>query len=157
MLNDKLSVFYQAVHDAMVDVGNSAPRIADRVIAEAFPDTNDAAEREGADRMLRDGVVDFLTKYLKRNANAPIEQGDFAQISEQFLDIVGRLQSHSHYVPSLQQHMSVGYLIANPDQLDEARKFKRQKGEETLAEAAALDELYEAVVSQGATLFETAS
>lgn len=156
MSNEKLSAFYQAAHDAMIEVGNSAPRIADRVIAEAFPDTNEAAEREGAARMLRDGVVDFLTKYLKRNSNAPVEQGDFAEISEQFLDIVGRLQSHSHYVPSLQQHMPVGYLISNPDRLDEARKFKRLKGEETLAEAAALDELYEAVVSQGVTLLDLA-
>jgi hypothetical protein len=149
MLTDKLQDFYRCVHSAMMEVGNSAPAIADRVIAEAFPETADAAEREGADKMLRDGVVAFLTKYLKRNSNVPMEgQGDFADISDQFRDIVGKLHSHSHYVPTLQQHMPVGFLIANPDFLDEARRFKRQKGEETLAEADALDELYDAVTER---------
>lgn len=148
MLTDKLQHFYQLVHAAMMDVGNSAPKIADRVIAEAFPNTADAAEREGADRMLRDGVVAFLTNYLKRNANAPSEdQYDFAGVSEQFAEIVGRLQSRSHYVPSLEQHMPVGFLISNPDYLDEARKYKRQKGVETLKEAETLDELYMAVTA----------
>ena len=146
MLTDKLQPFYQHFHAAMLEVGNSAPRIADRVIAEAFPNTADAAEREGADKMLRDGVIEFIAKYLKRNANAPLEhQGDFAEVNEQFRDIVGRLHSGSHYVPTLQQHMPTAYLIENPRFLDEARKFKRRKGEETLAEAAVLDELYEAV------------
>lgn len=149
MLNDKLQPFYQAVHTAMMEVGNSAPRIADRVIEIAFPDTADAAEREGASSMLRKGVIDFLTHYLKRNSNAPMEgQSDFADISEEFRDIVGKLHSQSHYVPSLQQHMPIGLLINTPEYLDEARQFKRQKGLETLAEADALDELYEAVTGR---------
>jgi len=145
MLTDKLQIFYQHVHAAMQEVGNSAPRIADRVIAEAFPATSEAAEREGADRMLRDGVISFLTRYLKSSRTAAAEQIDFATISEDFQDIVKKLHSNSHYVPTLQQHMPVAFLIENPDYLDEARKFKRQKGEETLAEATVLDELYEAV------------
>lgn len=149
MLTDKLQEFYRCVHSAMMEVGNSAPRIADRVMAEAFPDTSEAAEREGADKMLRDGIVTFITNYLKRNANAPMEfQGDFADVCEEFRDIVGKLHSQSHYVPTLQQHMPVGFLIKHPDFLDEARRFKRQKGEETLAEADALDELYDAVTGR---------
>lgn len=149
MLNDKLQSFYQAVHTAMMEVGNNAPRIADRVIFEAFPDTSEAAEREGADKMLRDGVIIFVAKYLKRNSNAPLEgQGDFGDISDEFRDIVKKLSSNSHYVPTLQQHMPVGFLIANPEMLDEARQFKREKGLETLAEADALDELYEAVTGR---------
>lgn len=149
MLTDKLQSFYQSVHEAMMDVGNNAPRIADRVIADAFPMTSEAAEREGADKMLRDGVISFLGKYLKRNSNAPLwEQCDFAEISPEFQDIVGKLQSQSHYVPSLQQHMPIGVLISDPDLLDEARKFKRQKGDETLAEADVLDELYEAITGR---------
>jgi hypothetical protein len=148
MLSDKLQAFYQAVHAAMMEVGNSAPRIADRVIADAFPDTSEASEREGADKMLRNGVIDFLSKYLKNNANAPAEQVDFSDISDEFQDIVKKLSKPSHYVPTLQQHMPVSYLIANPEALDEARKFKREKGLETLAEADALDELYDAVTSR---------
>lgn len=146
MLTEKLQDFYRCLHDAMREVGNSAPRLADRVLAEAFPDTYRAAEREGADKMLRDGVIAFISNYLKRTSNMPVAgQRDFVEISEEFRDIVGKLHSHSHYVPTLQQHMPVGFLIAHPDFLDEARKFKRQKGEETLAEADALDELYDAV------------
>jgi len=149
MLTDKHQVFYQSVHAAMMEVGNNAPRIADRVIHEAFPDTSEAAEREGADKMLRDGVIIFIAKYLKRSAAAPAEaQMDFADITDEFRDIVKKLSSTSHYVPSLQQHMPVGYLISNPEHLDEARHYKRQKGLETLAEADVLDELYEAVTSR---------
>jgi hypothetical protein len=148
MLSDKLQAFYHAVHAAMMEVGNSAPRIADRVIADAFPDTADASEREGADKMLRNGVIDFLSKYLKNNAFTPEEQVDFSDISDEFQDIVKKLSKPSHYVPTLQQHMPVSYLIANPEALDEARKFKREKGLETLAEADALDELYDAVTSR---------
>lgn len=149
MLTDKLQVFYQAVHSAMMEVGNSAPRIADRVIADAFPETADAAEREGADKMLRDGVIIFVTKYLKRTSNMPMDgQADFSDISDEFRDIVKKLSKPSHYVPTLQQHMPVSFLIANPAYLDEARQFKREKGLETLAEADALDELYEAVTSR---------
>ena len=149
MLTDKLRLFYESVHEAMQDVGTSAPRIADRVITNAFPDTADAAEREGADKMLRDGVVAFVTNYLKRHADLPaIGQADFYDISPEFADIAGKLQSLSHYVPTLQQHRSVGFLVAHPDFLDEARKFKRQKGEETLAEATVLDELYDAVTGR---------
>lgn len=149
MLTDKLQAFYRCVHSAMMEVGNSAPRIADRVIADAFPDTNEAAEREGADKMLREGVVSFIANYLKRSANMPIiGQADFSDVSDDFRDIVVKLHSNSHYVPSLEQHMPIGFLISNPDMLDEARKFKRQKGEETLAEADVLDELYSAVVGE---------
>ena len=148
MLSDKLQPFYQRVHEAMMEVGSNAPRIADRVIPEAFPDTAAAAEEEGADKMLREGVIAFLTKYLKRNANAPIDgQGDFADIAPEFQSIVSKLQGYSHYVPSLEQHIPVPALIANPEWLDEARRYKREKGLETLAEADLLDELYEAVTA----------
>lgn len=148
MLTDKLQEFYRHVHAAIIEVGNSAPRIADRVIAEAFPATCEAAEREGADKMLRDGVVAFLTNWLKRNSNTPEDQGDFAELSHEFKSIVVKLHNASHYVPTLQQHMPVGFLIGNHEFLDEARKFKRQKGEETLAEADVLDELYDAVTGR---------
>lgn len=146
MLTEKLQPFYQCVHTAMMEVGNSAPRIADIVIPQAFPETYAAADREGAASMLRQGVINFLTAYLKRNANAPSDtQADFAEIDTAFKSIVGRLHNHSHYVPSLQEHMPIGVLIDNPKWLDEARKFKRMKGEETLAEADVLDDLFHAV------------
>lgn len=147
MLTDKLDIFYQHLHAAIMEVGTSAPRIADRIIADAFPATSEAAEREGADKMLREGVVSFIAQYLKRNSNAPVGTIDFSEIDHSFLPITSKLKNQSHYVVALQQHMPVGFLIKNPEHLDDARKFKRQKGEETLAEAKVLDELYEAVTA----------
>lgn len=148
MLTDKLVAFYQHLHAAIMEVGNSAPRLADRIITEAFPETSEAAEREGADKMLREGVVAFIAQYLKRNSNAPVGTLDFAEIDPSFLPITSKLKNQSHYVQELQQHMPVGFLIQHPHHLDDARKYKRQKGEETLAEAKILDELYEAVTSK---------
>lgn len=146
MLTDKLDLFHDAVNAAIGAVGKNAAKIADRVIADAFPDTAEAADREGADRMLRNGVIEKIKTILTKSAAAPA-QHDFAEISPQFMPIVDRLQSHSHYVPlpDVQEYVHVGSLIANPEWLDAARKFKRQKGEETLAEADVLDELYLAV------------
>lgn len=145
MLSNKLQRFFEVVQIVRSEVGNSAPRIADRVISEAFPDTSSAAEREGATKMLRDGVIAYLTKHLKHPV-ASDSQADFAEIADDYLPIVKKLSSPSHYVPSLEEHLPVSRLISRPELLDEARRFKRAKGLETLAEADVLDELYEAVV-----------
>jgi hypothetical protein len=146
MLSDKLRPFYDAVNSAIGEVGKNAAKIADRVIKDAFPETAESAEREGADKMLRVGVISKVTAMLTKGS-AEHEQGDFAEISEQFMPIVDRLHSHSHYVPlpDIQEYIHISVLIQNPEWLDAARKFKRQKGEETLAEADVLDELYQAV------------
>ncbi|WP_295810311.1 hypothetical protein [uncultured Nitratireductor sp.] len=146
MLTDKLRVFHEAVNAAIGEVGKSAAKIADRVIADAFPETADAAEREGADKMLRQGVIAKITSMLTKGGGDP-DQTDFCEIADDFMPIVERLHSHSHYVPlpDVQEYVHVSILIQNPEWLDAARKFKRQKGEETLAEAKVLDELYEAV------------
>ena len=149
MLTDRLQVFFQRLHAALGRVGNNAPRAADIVISEAFPDTSEAAHREGADAMLRDGVIAFISKYLKRTPG-DIGQHDFSEIDPGFVGIVQRLQNPRHYVPSLKEYVSVPELIADPSLLDEARRFKRQKGEETLAEAKVLDELYDAVIRKRA-------
>jgi hypothetical protein len=146
MLTDKLRPFYDAINAAIAEVGKNAAKIADRVIGEAFPDTAQAADREGADRMLRLGVIARVSAILKGGSD--IDQRDFVEIAPDFMHIVDRLHNHSHYVPldDVQEYVHIGTLIANPEWLDAARKFKRQKGEETLAEADVLDELYHAVV-----------
>lgn len=151
MLTDKLRPFYDAVNAAIAEVGKSASKIADRVIQEAFPETAEAAEREGADKMLRQGVIARVTSILTKGGDDP-SQSDFAEIADDFMPIVERLHSHSHYVPlpDVQEYVHISLLIQNPDWLDAARKFKRQKGEETLAEAKVLDELYEAVTGAAA-------
>ena len=146
MLTDKLRPFYDAVNVAIAAVGKNAVAITDAVIKDAFRETYEAAEREGADKMLREGVIAKVKKILtKENEEG---QTDFSDIAPGFQPIVDRLNSHSHFVPidGVQEYVHVSRLIKNPEWLDAARKYKRQKGEETLAEAAVLDELYYAVV-----------
>jgi hypothetical protein len=148
MLTEKLRMFHEAVNIAISEVGKNASKVADRVISEAFPETANAAEREGADTMLRVGVIAKIKSVLTRTDEAG--QSDFSDIAEDFMPIVERLHSHSHYVPlpDVMEYVHVSILIENPDWLDAARKFKRQKGEETLAEATVLDELYEAITGR---------
>jgi hypothetical protein len=149
MLTEKLRHFYQLVETARGELGNNATRIADRIMSEALPSTAEAAEREGADKMLRVGVIEILKSYLKKDHSlGDVQQHDFADIDPAFSAIIKKLQNPSHYVPSLEQYVHVSVLIVQPALLDEARKFKRQKGEETLAEAKFLDELYSAVLEK---------
>lgn len=144
MLTDKMRPFVDAVNIAIGKHGKSAPKIADEVIGVAFPETADAAEREGALSMLRNGVIAKVSRMLtKEDEDGQI---DFGNIAPGFLPIVKRLHGHSHYVPSIGEYIHVGALIAEPELLDEARRFKRQKGIETIAEADVLDELYFAVI-----------
>lgn len=143
MLTDKLRHFHDAVNIAIAKHGKNPAAVANEVIGIAFPATIEAAEGEGADAMLRAGVVAKVKKMMTKEAEA--DQADFAAIAPDFLPIVKRLHGHSHFVPSLDEHVHVGALIADPALLDEARRFKRQKGDETIAEAEILDELYHAV------------
>lgn len=143
MLTDRLRVFYDAVNIAVARHGKNAPAIARDVIDKAFPDTAESAEREGADAMLRVGVIAKVKQVLTQQSEDT--QSDFCVIDDGFLPIVRKLSSHSHYVPSAEGYIHVGVLINNQSLFEEARQFKRQKGQETLAEADVLDELYEAV------------
>lgn len=145
MLTDKLRPFYDAVNVAVAKHGKSAPAIADEVISKVFPSTILAAEEEGADAMLRNGVIAKVKRMLSTGGDAA--QMDFGAIAPDFLPIVKQLHRHSHFVPSASEYVHVSDLIAEPELLDEARKFKRQKGEETIAEADILDQLYRAVMA----------
>jgi hypothetical protein len=146
MLADKLCRFNDLVSRARAEIGMNAPAIADRVIGAAFPETVDAAEREGADKMLRQGVIAQIKNIFKAKHGDPA-QGDFMHICDEFRPIVSRLQSDTQYVPELAEFIEVAALIDNPEWLDSARKFKHLKADETKAEAKILDELYEAVIA----------
>lgn len=148
MLNDKLSLFYRLVNEAVAIHGLSAPHVADEIIAVAFPGTASAAHAEGADSMLRNGVIAFLARHFKKTVPVDVSsdrQFALPLIPEPLTPIVSRLKAESHYVEQLSEYIPVALLIANPEWLDDARKYKRQKGEETLAEATILDELYAAI------------
>lgn len=147
MLSDKLSLFYQKVNEAVAVHGLDAKSVADAVISEAFPDTMAAAGQEGADTILRNGVIAFLSAYFKRAPKMDAAQLEL-DIPAALTPIVSKLKKEAHYVEKLGQYVPVPLLIANPDWLDDARRYKRRKGNETLAEADVLDELYEAVTKE---------
>lgn len=148
MLNDKLRKFHDLLVTAVAEVGMSPPRLTDAIMREAFPRTVAAAESEGADGMLRAGIKEYVQRYLKRDAPDDPKQLDLSSIDPAFQPIVRKLSSPFHYVESEQRYLHISELIARPDWLDDARKYKRRKGEETIAEAKILDILYKAVVGQ---------
>lgn len=49
--------FTETVWKAAALVGKSAPRVADRILSDVFPETSGAAREEGADSFLRRGVI----------------------------------------------------------------------------------------------------
>src|SRR5690554_7216387 len=53
MLDNGSPNFANHVWDAAARLGRSAPRIVDDILREVFPDTTDAAESEGAAKILR--------------------------------------------------------------------------------------------------------
>jgi hypothetical protein len=147
MLNTKLDIFYKLVWQAAAKVGYSASAITDSVMGLAFPETVRAADVEGASVMLRDGVMLSVRRVLK---SCPDDrQIDFGQIAPQFRTIVKKigLKNVRYFVEGISQHVDVADLIAKPHLLDDARKYMRRKGEECIAEADRLDELYFAVTA----------
>lgn len=144
MLNRRISDFAAMVWEGKRRVGNNATRIADDLIARAFPRTVEEAAHEGADKMLRSGVIAEVKRILTKNIDDD-ETIDMATIDPSFGEIVVRLKKNKYFVEESGEYVSVAELIKNPKLLDGARKLMRQKGEDCLAEAKVLDELYEAV------------
>jgi len=142
---DKVASFAEAVWVAAAHLGKNAPKIADEIIRAIFPRTVIEAEKEGADRMLRRGVIEAIKKILGMAEDN--DQSDFRDIDPSFASIVRRLHKAAYFVEAgVDEYVPVGQLIQNPEWLDSARKLMRRKGEECLAEAKVLDELYEAVM-----------
>lgn len=123
--------------------GLSAPKIADAMMREYWPATSEAAKAEEADSMFRRGVI-VAVKEVLRTSPEDIGQLDFGAIDPQFAPLVEPLKRTTYYVPSLEALVPVAALIREPELLNEARKFMRQKGMECLGEARHLDRLYEA-------------
>jgi hypothetical protein len=144
MLNKRVANFAELVWTTAGKVGNSAPAIADKIIKRAFPQTVAEAEIEGADKMLRVGVINAIKTILKHAAAAD-EQIDFSSIEPKFGRIVKKLKSNAYFVESAGEYVSISRLIEEPDLLDDARRHMRRKGMECLADAKVLDELYAAI------------
>lgn len=146
MLKEVLAEFYQLAEQARAKYGDHAPKITDDIIAAAFPETVAASEVEGCDRMLRDGVKSQIAKYI-RKPRRDTRQRTFEDISDEFKPLVEVLGSVAYYVPCATggEYVGVPDLCHDADALDAARKFMRMKGEETLAEADRLDQLFAAI------------
>lgn len=149
MPNSQSAAFAERVWDIAARTGHSAPKITDDIMETAFPRTCAQARQEGALKMLRTGVVAEVKRIL-RNGQDSAEQRDFADVSATFAPLVRDLRSKSYFVEGAQEYVPVAALIADPDLLDDARRFMRRKGIECLAEADRLDLLYQAVLARGA-------
>ena len=147
MLKRRGSDFVEMVWGAASIVGRSAPRVTDHILQDVFPETVEAAGNEGAFSMLRQGVIGTVTKIL-RGAAPDERQMDFASIDPRFQSICAELKSQAYYVEAIGEQVAVADLIADPQMLDDARKFMRQKGLECLEEASRLDRLYNAVTDK---------
>ena len=140
--------FATHVWHAAARLGRSAPRIVDDILCDIFPETSEAAENEGATKILRTGCISEVKRVL-RIVPQDEDQARFDEIDATFRPYVAPLQRPSYYVPEREEEVPVAELIAAPDELDAARRFMRRKGMECLAEADRLDLLYQAVVAQG--------
>jgi hypothetical protein len=146
MLETHYRDFTVCVWNVARRIGLKPPAVADEVITDLFPNTRREAVDEGADKMLRNGVIAAVKRVLKQDDSGS-EQLDLSNVDESFRPIVAKLGSHSYHVEALEERVPIATLIANPDLLDDARKFMRRKGEECLAEAERLDQLYNAVMA----------
>lgn len=144
MSNTQTPDFAQYVWNAVPGVGRSAPRIVDAILGRVFPETTEAAGREGASKVLRKGCIAEVKRIL--HASAPVEhQTDFADIAPSFVPLVKKLQRPSYFVPEEDEEFPLNELIAEPVRLNSARRYMRAKGMECLAEADRLDQLFFAV------------
>ena len=148
MLKAVLADFYALADQARAKFGDNAPKVTDDIIAAAFPETFAASMDEGCDRMFRDGVKEAVAKYIRKPA-ADTRQRTFDDIAPHLLPFAEKLGSVAYYVPTPTggEYVSVPDLCADISLLDAARKFTRQKGEETLREAKRLDDLYDAATT----------
>jgi len=149
MLDSQSAAFAERVWEVASQLGNNAPKIADDIMEGAFPLTCSQARAEGAMRMLRTGIISEVKRIL-RNRRDLERQADFADRCDAFAPLVSDLRSKSYFVESAEEYVAVPDLIAEPDLLDDARRFMRRKGLECLAEANRLDALYTAVTGNGA-------
>jgi hypothetical protein len=142
MLNSQTNVLNDAVWAAVakLDTMNTA-KIVDHIIEEAAPGTVAAARHEGFFPMLRSGVMAHVRKILGTKIDEDGAPSLF-DIHPDLAPYASALKRGAYYVESLDEFVSLAALIENVRLLDDARKYMRRKGEETLAEANALDKLY---------------
>lgn len=146
MLDSQTAAFAERVWEVASQVGNNAPKIADDMMGTAFPLTCTQARKEGALRMLRTGIITEVKRIL-RNRTDGLQQPDFSDVCDAFVPLIRDLRSKTYFVEGAEEYVAIPDLIAEPDLLDDARRFMRRKGVECIAEADRLDALFAAVTS----------
>jgi len=145
-----ISSFFEMIDDARSRLGGDGPKITNDIIAKAFPETVSAATDEGCDRMFREGVGRAVASYIRK---PPLSKRQLTlnDVDPEFIPLIEDLGSDAYYVPAKAgggEYFSIPDLCHDKDMFNSARKFMRQKGEETLTEANRLDALFEAVFPQ---------
>jgi hypothetical protein len=133
--------------------GASPPKIVDRIIEQQYPRTVTASKIEGAYTYFRDGLVAYVRAVLKRGGVEDSDdrrQRDLSEIDADFRPMTTGLSHTDYFVPSRGVFVSLADLLRHLDQFDEARRYLRRKGEETIREADKLDELYFAAMAAAA-------
>lgn len=147
MLKSHVHSFNDAVWTASGRLSTmNAPRVTDDIISRLFPETVGAASQEGASSIFRNGVLVQVRKVLSAKVDDEGQMSIF-DIDPQYRPFAEKLKRGAYYVESLDEFVSLPRLIKEVALLDDARKFLRRKGEETLAEASVLDQLYKATAA----------
>lgn len=156
MLKNKLESFYACVERARAETGESPAKIADAVMAEAFPQSYDATRSEGCDDMLRRGVIESIKRYITKPTSDERQQS-FNDIAEDIMPYVEPLSRSSYLVPSakgseiddetrtLGFYVPVADLVNDPVALRAARDFMAQKTAHMESETQKLSDLLEYV------------
>lgn len=146
MKADSAAAFREHVLSVMETHGRSVTKIADAIIDEYCPRAYRACIEDGVEKHLRNGVANAVRSIVQDHSKGNNKQHDFAEIEESFgaeiVELVKRLRNDAHCVPSLGVHLTIRELLEDRERFDEARKYKRKIGEDTLEEAHTMDQIY---------------
>lgn len=144
---------HNPLNDAIIEAANalgarSGPAVADAIIAQVFPKTLKSAKGESAEHILRNGLIAHVARVLKGTASQAV-QNDFAALEATFGEYIKPLKNRSYFVPSREEYVALGDMIARPHEIKEAATSLRKHGRDCIDEADRLELLFEAVT--GAT------
>lgn len=147
MTNEQAAGFARAIEVAVrrLDTRNAAA-IRDHIVKLLYPRTMKEAEDEGALQHFLAGVTVAVRRVLRQMESDGL-QHDLGEVHPKLFPYVQILKHPSYFVPSLGEYLTIVELIETPTLLDEARVFLRRKGEEVIAEAERLDDLFKAVTA----------
>ncbi|OAN71264.1 hypothetical protein A8B82_21050 [Sulfitobacter sp. EhC04] len=126
MRKEQMTEFYVLADEAREIFGDSAPKITDEILREAFPKTMAAAEAEGCDKFLRHGAKSDISRYI-RKPKASVRQLTFASLDPDLLPLVQVLNSVAYYVPNGAHegtYYSVPELCHDEPKLTQAYQYK---------------------------------